>query len=58
MPAHFRPVSQCVIACSQDNETPLMRAVSNGYTNTVIELLKAKADVNHKDEVVSAECVR
>ena len=46
MPAHFRPVSQYIIVCSQYGRTPLVVAISNGYTDIAIALLKAKADVD------------
>ena len=44
-------LSLSIIVCSQGNMTALMMAAARGHTDTVITLVKAKADINAKDQV-------
>ena len=44
-------LSLSIIVCSQSDCTPLMIAANCGHTDTVIALVKAKADVNAKNKV-------
>jgi len=44
-------LSLSVIVCSQVNNTPLLAAASTGSTDIIIALVKAKANINHKNQV-------
>ena len=44
-------LSLSVIVCSQSSRTPLMFAADRGHTDIAIALLKAKADINAKNNV-------
>ena len=40
-----------IIVCTQYGKTPLLGAALNGCTEVAMELIKAGADINHKDDV-------
>ena len=44
-------LSLSIIVCLQSDNTPLMSAAFNGHTEIAIMLIKAKADINAKDDV-------
>ena len=49
--AHTLGLSLSIIVCSQANWTPLLMAAYWGRTDCVVELVKAKANIDHKDKV-------
>ena len=51
MDARTLGLSLIIIMCSQWDSTALMAAAEKGHTDTVIALVKAKANINAKNEV-------
>ena len=51
MPKHVGDVSQYIIMCGQFGSTPLIRAAERGHTEVAVELIKAGAEIDHKNKV-------
>ena len=48
---HTLGLSLSIIVCSQCYNTPLMKAVLRGHTDITLALVKAKANINAKNNV-------